>query len=134
MLVTKISLAALSRAELPEAGRRDFHLYVDEFPSFTTTAFASMLAEMRKYRVGLVLAHQYLSQLDEAVRDAILGNVGTMVAFRTGLTDALLLEKEFFPEFRASDLVGLPNYHVYLKLMIDGVVSKPFSAATLPVQ
>jgi TraM recognition site of TraD and TraG len=133
MLVTKISLAALSRAELPETDRRDFHLYVDEFPSFTTTAFASMLAEMRKYRVGLVLAHQYLSQLDEAVQDAILGNVGTMIAFRTGLTDALLLEKEFFPEFRASDLVGLPNYHIYLKLMIDGVVSKPFSAATLPL-
>jgi Helicase HerA, central domain/TraM recognition site of TraD and TraG len=132
MLVTKISLAALSRAELPEAGRRDFHLYVDEFPSFTTSAFASMLAEMRKYRVGLVLAHQYLSQLEEPVRDAILGNVGTMIAFRTGLTDALLLEKEFFPEFRASDLVGLPNYHIYLKLMIEGVVSKPFSAGTLP--
>jgi energy-coupling factor transporter ATP-binding protein EcfA2 len=130
MLVTKISLAALSRAELPEADRRDFHLYVDEFPSFTTTAFASMLAEMRKYRVGLVLAHQYLSQLDEAVRDAILGNVGTTIAFRTGLTDALLLEKEFFPEFGATDLVSLPNYQIYLKLMIEGVVSRPFSAVT----
>jgi hypothetical protein len=132
MLVTNIGLAALSRSELREADRRDFYLYVDEFPSFTTTAFASMLAEMRKYLVGLVLAHQYMSQLDEVVRDAILGNVATTVAFRTGLTDALLLEKEFYPEFCASDLVGLPNYHIYLKLMIDGVVSKPFSAATLP--
>lgn len=132
MLVTKIGLAALSRAEVGEESRRDFYLYVDEFPSFTTNAFASMLAEMRKYRVGLVLAHQYMSQLDEPIRDAILGNVGTTVAFRVGLTDALLLEKEFHPEFRASDLVGLPNYHIYLRLMIDGVVSKPFSAMTVP--
>jgi Type IV secretion-system coupling protein DNA-binding domain len=133
MLVTKISLAALSRAELPEAERRDFYLYVDEFPSFTTNAFASMLAEMRKYRVGLVLAHQYLSQLEESLRDAILGNAGTLIAFRSGLTDALLLEKEFFPEFRPSDLINLPNHHIYLKLMINGVVSKPFSAVTIPL-
>ena len=132
MLVTKISLAALTRAELPEDARRDFYLYVDEFPSFTTTSFAGMMAEMRKYRVGLVLAHQYLSQVEDTVRDAILGNVGTTVAFRIGLTDALLLEKEFYPEFRATDLISLPNYHIYLKLMIDGVVSKAFSAVTLP--
>ncbi len=79
----------------------------------------------------MVLAHQYLDQLDDTVRGAILGNVGTIVSFRVGLTDALLLEKEFYPEFTASDLIGLPNYHIYLKLMIDGVVSKPFSAATL---
>lgn len=133
MLVTKIGLAALGRSDRTEDARRDFYLYVDEFPSFTTNAFASMLAEMRKYRVSLVLAHQYLSQLDEQVRDAILGNAGTMISFRTGLTDALLLEKEFYPDFRASDLVNLPNYHIYLKLMIDGVVSKPFSATTLPL-
>jgi len=132
MLVTKIGLAALSRSELPEADRRDFYLFVDEFPSFTTTAFASMLAEMRKYRVGLVLVHQYLSQVDEALRDAILGNVGTTIVFRIGMTDALLLEKEFWPELNAGDMISLPNYHIYLKLMIDGVVSRPFSAATLP--
>jgi Type IV secretion-system coupling protein DNA-binding domain len=131
MLVTKIGLAALGRTELPEQERRDFYLYVDEFPSFTTTSFAGMLSEMRKYRLSLVLAHQYLSQVDEPIRDAILGNAGTIVSFRLGLTDAELLEKEFYPEFRASDLVGLPNYHLYLKLMIDGVVSKPFSAETL---
>ena len=132
MLVTKIGLAALSRAEISEAERRDFYLYADEFPSFTTTSFAGMLAEMRKYHVGLVLAHQYLEQVDETVRGAILGNVGTMIVFRIGLTDALLLEKEFYPEFSASDLVSLPNYHIYLKLMIDGVVSRPFSAETIP--
>ena len=131
MLVTKLSLAALSRADIGEDDRRDFHLYVDEFPLFTTTSFAGMLSEMRKYRLNLALAHQHMAQLDETVRDAILGNVGTIVSFRVGLSDAELLEKEFFPEFRASDLVNLPNYHVYLKLMIDGVVSKAFSARTL---
>jgi hypothetical protein len=131
MLVTKIGLAALSRADLPEEGRRDFYVYVDEFPSFTTNSFAGMLSEMRKYRLGLILAHQHLGQLDEQVRDAILGNVGTAVSFRIGLADALVLEKEFHPEFAATDLVNLPNYHIYLKLMIDGVVSKPFSAVTL---
>src|SRR2546426_884336 len=102
------------------------------FPSFTTTAFGSMLTEMRKYHVGLVLAHQYMNQLEEPIRDAILGNTGTVISFRVGLSDAELLEKEFYPEFRASDLIALPNYRIYLKLMIDGVVSKPFSATTLP--
>jgi hypothetical protein len=131
MLVTKIGLAALSRAELAETERRDFYLYADEFPSFTTTSFAGMLSEMRKYRVGLVLAHQYIEQLDEAERGAVLGNVGTVIAFRVGLSDAEVFEKEFYPEFAASDLVNLPNYHIYLRLMIDGVVSKPFSAVTL---
>lgn len=131
MLVTKMGLAALSRTELPEQERRDFYLYVDEFPSFTTTSFAGMLSEMRKYRLALVLAHQYLAQLDPLVRDAVLGNAGTIVSFRLGLADAELLEKEFYPEFRASDLVNLPNYHIYLRMMIDGVVSRPFSAVTL---
>ena len=94
-----------SRFPSPSPERRDFYLYADEFPSFTTTGFAGMLSEMRKYRVGLVLAHQYLSQVEEGVRDAILGNAGTTIAFRTGLTDALLLEKEFYPESRGADLV-----------------------------
>src|SRR5207249_9576404 len=119
------------RAELPEADRRDFYLYADEFPSFTTTSFAGMLSEMRKYHVGLVLAHQYIEHLDEAVPGAVLGNVGTVIAFRVGLSDAEVLEKEFYPEFTAGDFVSLPNYHIYLRLMIDGVVSKPFSAVTL---
>jgi hypothetical protein len=131
MLATKLSLAALSRADIAEPDRRDFYLYVDEFPSFTTTSLAGMLSEMRKYRLNLVLAHQHMAQLDETVRDAILGNAGTIMSFHVGLSDAELLEKEFHPEFTAHDLVNLPNYHVYLKLMIDGVVSKPFSARTL---
>src|SRR5947209_7490636 len=130
MLVTKIGLAALARAHLAEADRRDFYVYLDEFPSFTTPGFAGMLSEMRKYHVGLVLAHQHLSQVEDGTRDAILGNAGTIIAFRIGLADALLLEKEFHPELAAVDLISLPNYHIYLKLMIDGVVSRPFSAVT----
>jgi hypothetical protein len=90
-----------------------------------------MLSELRKYRLNLVLAHQFLTQIELPVRDAILGNVGTTIAFRIGLTDAEILEKEFYPEFSATDLVNLPNYSVYLKLMVDGVVTRPFSAKTL---
>src|SRR3989442_2819325 len=132
MLVTKIGLAALSRAELAEVDRRDFYLYVDEFPSFTTTSFAGMLSEIRKYHVGPVLAHQYMEQLDETVRGAVLGNVGTVIAFRVGLSDAEVLETEFYPDFTAGDFVNLPNYSLYLKLMVDGTVTRPFSADTLP--
>ena len=109
---------------------RDFFVYLDEFQSFTTLSLANMLSELRKYRVGMILAHQYLSQLDLQVPDAILGNVGTMIAFRLGLADAEILESEFRPEISAVDLIGLPNYHVYLKLMLDGVASRPFSGQT----
>ncbi len=131
LLVARIGLAAVSRADVPEEERRDFYLYLDEFQSFTTLSLANMLSELRKYRVGMILSHQYLSQLDLQVRDAILGNVGTIICFRVGLADAEILEKEFRPEFSALDLVGLPNYHIYLRLMVDGVVSKPFSAKTV---
>jgi hypothetical protein len=131
MLVSKIGQTALSRADMPESNRRDFFVFLDEFQNFTTLSFASMLSELRKYRVNLILAHQYLSQLDLQIRDAILGNAGTIVSFRLGLSDAEILEKEFYPEFEAADLVNLPNYSIYLKLMIDGMVSKPFSAETL---
>src|SRR5438093_2926169 len=131
MLVSKSGLAALRRSDTPEENRRDFFVYLDEFQSFTTLSLANMLSELRKYRVGMILAHQYLSQLDLQVRDAILGNVGTMIAFRLGLTDAEILESEFRPELSAVDLISLPNYHTYLKLMIDGVASRAFSAQTL---
>jgi hypothetical protein len=131
MLVSRIGLAALSRADIPEAERRDFFLYLDEFPTFTTLSLANMLSELRKYRVNLILAHQFLSQLDPLLRDAILGNVGTIISFRLGLADAEILEKEFYPEFRAQDLISLPNHQIYLKLMIDDSVSRPFSADTI---
>jgi hypothetical protein len=131
LLVSRIGLAALSRAETPEAARKDFFLYLDEFQSFTTLSLATMLSEARKFHLGLILAHQYLTQLDLKVRDAIFGNAGSLIAFRLGLADAELLAKEFYPEITASDLVNLPNYHIYLKLMIDGQISKPFSAKTI---
>lgn len=131
LLVSRIGLAALSRADTPEDARRDFFVYLDEFQNFSTLSLATMLPELRKYHVGLLLAHQHLTQLDPEIRDAILGNVGTTVAFRVGAADAALLEPEFAPEIRAEDLVSLPNYQVYSKLMSSGVVSRPFSAETL---
>ena len=131
LLVSSIGLAALSRADVPEAERRDFFVYLDEFQSFTTLGLATMLSELRKYRVSLVLAHQYLTQLDEKVLDAVLGNAATIIAFRVGGEDAEVLEKEFFPQFRAADLSSLPNYNIYLKLMVRGAVSRPFSGETL---
>lgn len=131
-LVAQLGRAALRRADIPETARRDFYMYLDEFQTFSTPSLAGMLSELRKYRVGLVLAHQFASQLEEPVWDAILGNVGTIISFRVGVTDAEILEKAFFPEFEAHHIVTLPNYHIYLKLMVDGVVSKAFSATTLP--
>ncbi len=136
MLITKIQLAAMERVRIPEKDRRDFYLYVDEFQNFVTDSFASILSEARKYRLNLTLAHQYIAQLvteaGTAVRDAVFGNVGTMIIFRVGAADADFLTQEFEPEFTPEDIVSLPNYHVYLKLMVDGITSRPFSAKTLP--
>ncbi len=131
MLITKMQLAAMGRVNIPEQERKDFYLYIDEFQNFSTESFASILSEARKYRLNLVLAHQYIEQLDEKVRPAIFGNIGTIVSFRVGAEDAEFLEKEFNPEFNANDLVNLPNHNIYIKLMIDGVTSHPFSAETL---
>ncbi|MEK7459920.1 MAG: CxxC-x17-CxxC domain-containing protein [Patescibacteria group bacterium] len=136
MIITKIQLAAMERVRIPEDERKDFYLYVDEFQNFVTDAFASILSEARKYRLNLTVAHQYTAQLvtkeSSNVRDSIFGNVGTMIVFRVGADDADFLEKEFMPEFTSEDIVNLPNYKIYLKLMIGGVTSRPFSARTLP--
>lgn len=131
LLISRFDLAALSRADLPEEKRRDYYLYLDEFHSFTTENLASMLSELRKYNLSLTLANQFLTQIKEPVRDAILGNVGTIIAFRIGAADAEILAPEFYPEIAATDFTNLPNYHIYLKMMIDNQVSKPFSALTL---
>lgn len=131
MLVSKISLAALSRADVPEDTRRDFYLYLDEFQNFTTLSLTSMLSELRKYRVNLILAHQYLAQLDLAIKSAILGNAGTIISFRVGMEDAEILAKEFYPMFAPVDLLSLPNHQIYLRLMVDGRASQPFSADTV---
>jgi hypothetical protein len=131
MLVTGLELAALSRADTAEHDRRAFYVYVDEIHSFITQSFAGMLSESRKYNLNLTLAHQYIGQLDERIRAAILGNVGTIISFRLGAEDAEILAREFYPVFNQADLTNLPNHHIYLKLLIDGVTSKPFSAMTL---
>ena len=131
LLVTAIGLAAYTRADMPEAQRRNFFVYVDEFQSFTTLALASMLSELRKYRVGFTIAHQYMHQLEPDVRHAVLGNVGSMISFRVGAEDAPYLVREFHERFETADFLQLPNYRIYLKLMIDGTPSAPFSAATL---
>jgi hypothetical protein len=131
LLVSTLGLAALSRADSPAANRRPFYAYVDEFQSFTTLAFANLLAEVRKYGLSLTLAHQYLDQLEPEVRSAVLGNAGSLISFRLGAEDAARLAPEFAPAFSALDLLTLPNRHFYLKLMIDGAPSMPFSARTL---
>lgn len=131
LLVSTIGLAALSRADMPAEKRRPFFLYVDEFQSFTTLAFANMMSELRKYGLGLVLAHQHFHQLEPDVRHAVLGNAGTLISFRVGPEDATILAREFQPTFGVEDLLNLPNRHFYLRLMIDGSPSRPFSAVTL---
>lgn len=132
MIITKIQLAAMSRVDIPEDSRRDFYLYVDEFQNFSTDSFAGILSEARKYHLNIIMAHQYIEQLTDEVRAAVFGNVGTIAAFRVGATDAEELEKEFMPTFEQADIVTLPAYQIYLRLMIDGVASDPFSANTLP--
>ncbi|WP_246740467.1 type IV secretory system conjugative DNA transfer family protein [Bradyrhizobium sp. LCT2] len=131
LLVTTLGLASFSRAELLARDRRDFFVYVDEFQNFTTLAVANMFAELRKYRVGFTVAHQYLHQLEPEVRHAVLGNAGTIISFRVGSEDATYLVREFQDRFDEVDLLQLPNYRIYLKLMIDGVPSRPFSATTV---
>ena len=135
LLVTKIYLAAMSRADVPERTSRmlpHFYLYVDEFQNFANASFADILSEARKYKLNLTIAHQYIEQMDEIVRPAVFGNVGTMISFRVGATDAEALEKEFAPVFVLEDIVNLGFAQIYLKLMIDGLSSQPFSATTLP--
>ncbi len=136
LLITKMQLAAMSRVDVPENERKDFYLYVDEFQNFATESFAGILSEARKYRLNLILAHQYIAQLvhdsNSTVRDAVFGNVGTLITFRVGAADAEFMEPEFMPTLTQEDLVNLPKYQIYLKLMIDGVTSNAFSATTLP--
>lgn len=128
LLVSHLSQLALKRADQPAAERRDFFLYLDEFQNFATLSVATMLSELRKYRLNMVLAHQYLSQLEPEVRDAVFGNVGTFVSFRVGAVDGPVIAREFEPTINPEDLVGLPNFQIYLRLMVNGEVSRGFSA------
>ena len=131
VLVSTVGLAALSRADTPEARRLPYHLYIDEFQAFTTLAFVSLMAELRKYGLGLTLAHQHLHQLDPEVRHSVLGNAGTLICFRLGAEDASYLAHELQPAISALDLISLENRHFYLRLMIDGSPGRPFSARAI---
>lgn len=131
LLVTQFQTASLGRATSPIHTRSPFYLFIDEVHSFITQSFADILSESRKYGLGLFLTHQYLEQLPEEIQKSILGNVGTLISFRVGAKDAKVLEDEFFPVFKQSDLINLPRYHIYLKLLIDGATSKPFSGISI---
>ncbi len=137
MIITKLQLAALSRVDIPEEDRKDFYLYVDEFQNFVTDSFATILSEARKYRLNLTMGHQYIGQLmpegNTKMRDAVFGNVGSMIVFRVGAADAEYLETEFAPSFTPNDIVNIPKYNIILKLMINGVASDPFTAHALQV-
>jgi hypothetical protein len=131
LIITKLQLAAMSRVDTPEPERKDFTLFVDEFQNFATASFVNIMSEARKYHLSLVVGHQYIAQMDEGVRDAIFGNVGTIITFRVGAEDAEMLEKELTPEFLAQDIVNLGKREIYIKLMIDGLASRAFSARTM---
>jgi len=137
VLVGKILVAALSRTDMPQAERKDFHLYIDEFQNFTTDSIGVILSEARKYNLNLIMAHQYLGQLvthnDTAIKEAVFGNVGTMIAFKIGSEDSETIVKEFTPVFNEFDLINIEKYTAYVKLLIDNTASRPFSMATYPL-
>jgi type IV secretory pathway TraG/TraD family ATPase VirD4 len=132
LLLTSISSAAFSRADIAEEKRIPFMIYLDEFQNYTSLSLVNMLSELRKYKVGMILAHQYMNQLEPDILDAVLGNVGTHISFRIDTQDASIMAKKMFPLFSIEDFVNLPNYSIYLTLMIDGTPSRPFSATALP--
>src|SRR6185503_21359155 len=129
---TQFQLAAMTRITQAEHNRRDFHLCIDEFQNFSTDAFAAMLAEARKFRLCLTLCHQYVDQIAEPVRQAVFGNVGTLISFRIGNTDAEVLEKEFGKGFSAQHFVDLDRYDLFVKLLVDGVTAESFRGRSLP--
>ena len=143
IMVAKINQAAMGRVDIPKEERKDFYFYVDEFQNFATDTFASILAEARKYRLNLIMAHQYIAQLSESaggvavgqkdskIRDAVFGNVGTMMNFKVGADDAEYFEKEYAPTLSQQDILGIANYKAYLKLNIDNSTSRPFSLESI---
>ena len=132
IIVGKILMASFSRMDIPEDQRKDFYLYIDEFQNITTNTIAVILAEARKYRLNLIMAHQYVGQLTEEIRKSVFGNVGTIISFRVGIEDAEFLEKQFLPKFDKTDLISIDNFNAYLRLMINGQVSEPFNIKILP--
>ena len=131
VLLTSLSSAAFSRVDKQESERVPFHIFLDEFQNFTTLSLINMLSELRKFKVGMVMAHQYMDQLPFELRSAVLGNIGTHISFRVDAFDADYMAKKMYPMFEVTDFINLPNYNIYLTLMIDGKPSKPFSAVTI---
>lgn len=130
IIVSKLQMAAMSRTDIPQDERKDFYLYIDEFHNFTTDSIATILAEARKYRLNLNITHQFIAQLPDNIRDAVFGNVGTMVVFRIGAEDAEVVAKQYKPTFDEQDLINIDNYNAYVKLLINGMTSKPFDIKT----
>ena len=131
LILNSLSFSAFSRIDIHEINRVPFFVYLDEFQNYTTLALVNMLSELRKFKLALIMAHQYLAQVSDEIRDAVLGNVGTVISFRLGVSDASYFSKEYYPVFDVVDIINLPNYEIYLKLMIDGTPSYPFSATTI---
>lgn len=132
IIVSKLQMAAMSRTDIPREQRKDFYLYIDEFHNFTTDSIATILSEARKYRLNLNIAHQFVAQLPENIRDAVFGNVGTLISFRIGADDAEFVAKQFMPVFNEQDLINIDNYNAYVKLMINGAVNRPFNMRVYP--
>jgi type IV secretory pathway TraG/TraD family ATPase VirD4 len=132
-LVTKFQIDAMSRADIEFKKRRDFYLYIDEFQNFATESFESILSEARKYRLSLIVANQYTSQIEENVRNAIFGNVGTIVSFGLGYDDATIMSQQFKQLIVPNDLLSLPKFKAYIKLMVNGVTVDPFTMGTFPL-
>lgn len=131
LFITSIASASFSRVDTEENNRIPFMVYLDEFHNFTTLSLVNMFSELRKFKIGMTLAHQYMNQLDPKIKSAVLGNIGTLISFRIGTEDAMQMSKEMYPEFDIEDFINLPNYRIYIKLMVDGKLSRPFSAETV---
>ncbi len=132
IMTSKLAMAAFSRADTQESERKDFYLYIDEFQNFATNSISQILSEARKYRLSLIISHQFIGQLPDLIRDSVFGNIGTIISFRVGAEDAQFLEKEFIPIFNAQDLINIDNFNFYVKMMMDGQISKPFNIKTYP--
>ena len=134
VLVGKIQMAALSRVDMFGKHMNDFYLYIDEFQNITTDSIASILSEARKYRLSLNIANQYITQLEENIKNAVFGNVGSMAVFRVGTEDAAFLEPKFKPQFTAADITKLDNYNAYVSMLVNGQPTKPFNLKTFAPQ
>jgi hypothetical protein len=132
IITGKLLMASLSRVDIPEEQRTDFYLYMDEFQNFTTESISTILAEARKYKLCLTIAHQFIGQLEEKIKNAVFGNVGSMICFRIGAEDAEFVVKQYEPVFSKNDLINIDNFNAYLKLLIDGQTTRPFNIMTYP--